>query len=334
MTLAIKQNLDGFVKNTWDLTKSATWILSPNTQKLKKQRRKGYEKYLENQRGNRKTRMLKFKQFVTVAVCFMLFTGGASAKTMYLKNSAWSYTDKKMADEDMMSVYGKGESVEVLKTITVPKARWEPSLFSYWFQKEMHKVCLIEKNGLRTYIQAKKLTEKKPADTYTISNCYRKLTIRAGGKVYDRPKGTATVLKDSLTVYTIGQTKLWYEFYDKGNVYFIRKNAKDITSDTKASFPKVILDGVPKSCIDRVKYQYSIMPETLRKATQARIIVVSDWKNEDKTLAGFMCPAKGLFSVNISISETLISVSFHLKISTPFGFSTRKHSANPCRRSS
>lgn len=236
--------------------------------------------------------MLKFKQFVTVAVCFMLFTGGASAKTMYLKNSAWSYTDKKMADEDMMSVYGKGESVEVLKTITVPKARWEPSLFSYWFQKEMHKVCLIEKNGLRTYIQAKKLTEKKPADTYTISNCYRKLTIRAGGKVYDRPKGTATVLNDSLTVYTIGQTRLWYEFYDNGNVYFIRKNAKDITSDTKASFPKVILDGVPKSCIDRVKYQYSIMPETLRKATQARIIVVSDWKNEDKTLAGFMCPAR------------------------------------------
>lgn len=237
-------------------------------------------------------RMLKIKQLVTIAVCFMLFTGGASAQTMYLKDSAWSYTNKKLTSEDMMSVYGKGESVEVLKTMAVPKTKWVPSLSSYWFQNKQHKVCMIEKNGLKTYIEAEKLTENKPADTYTVSNCYRKLTIRSGGKVYDRPKGTATVLKDGLTVYTIGQTKQWYEFYDKGNVYFIRKNSKDITSNTKASFPKVILDGVADSCIDRVKYQYSLMPEELRQATQARVIVVSDWKNEDETLAGFMWPAR------------------------------------------
>ena len=229
------------------------------------------------------------KKIITIIVTLMLFTSTASAQTMYLKNSAWSYTSKRIIPENMMAVYGKGEVVEVIKTKTEQKMAWLPKTRMYYYSEQKQKICLVEKNGVKAWILRSDLTTKKPQYTYKVKNCYRKLTIRKGGKIYDSPKGTKTVLTEELTVYTIGQTNYWYEFYHEGEVYFISKKSSDIISNEKSTFPKILLDGVSDSCIDRVKYQYSLIPQKIRNDIAIKAIVVSNWKGEKETIAGAVC---------------------------------------------
>ena len=229
------------------------------------------------------------KKIITIIVTLMLFTSTASAQTMYLKDSAWSYTDPKIVPDYAMAIYGKSETVKVISTKTAPKMAWIPSLKLYLYSEHNQKVCIVEKNGAKAYIPRSCLTTKKPQYTYKVKNCYRKLTIRKGGSIYDTPtsKSDKRVLTEDLTVYTIGQTNYWYEFYHEGKVYFIRKKSTDIISNEESAFSEIILDGVPKSCADRVKYQYSLMPQELRDDIEIKSITISAWKDEKQTLSGF-----------------------------------------------
>lgn len=231
------------------------------------------------------------KKIITIIVTLMIFTATASAQTMYLKDSAWSYTDPEIVPDYAMAIYGKSETVKVISTKTVPKMTWIPSLKLYLYSKHNQKVCIVEKNGAKAYIPRSCLTTKKPQYTYKVKNCYRKLTIRKGGSIYDTPtsKSDKHVLTEELTVYTIGQTNYWYEFYHEGKVYFIRKKSTDIISNEKSTFPKILLDGVSDSCIDRVKYQYSLIPQKIRNDIAIKAIVVSNWKGEEETIAGVVC---------------------------------------------
>lgn len=228
------------------------------------------------------------KKIITIIVTLLLFTSAASAQTMYLKDSAWSYTDTKIVPDYAMTAYGKCETVDVIGIKTVPKTEWVQSLKSYMYTDKSQKVGIIKKNGAKAYIPRSCLTTKKPQYTYKIKNCYRKLTVRKGGSIYGVPtsKGDKHVLTEELTVYTIGQTNYWYEFYHEGKVHFIRKKSTDIIGNEKSTFPKIILDGVPKSCADRVKYQYSLMPQELRDDIDIESITVSNWKNEKQSTAG------------------------------------------------
>ena len=229
------------------------------------------------------------KKILTIIITILLFTSTASAQTMYLKDSAWSYTDPEIVPDYAMAIYGKSETVKVISTKTVPKMTWVPPLKSYLYSEHNQKICIVEKNGAKAYIPRSCLTTKKPQHSYKVKNCYRKLTIRKGGSIYDMltSKSDKRVLTEDLTVYTIGQTNYWYEFYHEGKVYFIRKKSTDIISNEESTFPEIILDGVPKRCADRVKYQYSIMPQELRDDIEIKSITISAWKDEKQTLSGF-----------------------------------------------
>lgn len=229
------------------------------------------------------------KKIIKIIATLLLFTSTASAQTMYLKDSAWSYTDPKIVPDYAMAVYGKSETVDVIGIKTVPKTEWVQSLKSYMYTDKSQKVGIIKKNGVKAYIPRSCLTTKKPQYTYKIKNCYRKLTVRKGGSIYGVPtsKGDKHVLTEELTVYTIGQTNYWYEFYHEGKVCFIRKKSTDIIGNEKITFPKIILDGVPKTCADRVKYQYSLMPQELRDDIEIKSITVSDWEDGKHGIAGF-----------------------------------------------
>ena len=218
-----------------------------------------------------------------------MFTSVASAQTMYIKEQCWSYSNKETVSDYSMSVYGKNEAVNIISTKTVPKMVWIPSLRTYLYSEYNQKVCVVEKNGIKTYIPYSYLTKNKPKNTYKISNCYRKLIIAEGGNIYSIPSysGNKKVLDKELTIYTIGQTKYWYEIYYEGNIYFIKKKSTDIIGNEESIFPEIILDGVPKRCADRVKYQYSLMPQELRDDIEIKSITISDWKDEKQTISGF-----------------------------------------------
>ena len=71
----------------------------------------------------------------------MLFTSTASAQTMYLKNSAWSYTDPEIVPDYAMAIYGKSEAVEVIKIKTEQKMAWLPKTRMYYYSEQKQKIC-------------------------------------------------------------------------------------------------------------------------------------------------------------------------------------------------
>ena len=243
----------------------------------------------------------KMKRSLMVVLCLLMFTSTASAQTMYLKDVAWSHQSKEIEASNRIAIYGEGEAVEVINTLTWNRTEWSAKSKCYVLsEKKSHKVCEVEKNGKKAYIPMSSLTTKKPKVSYTIKNCYRKLTIRDGGAVrVNSPSGRKINLDEWLTVYTIGRTNYWYEFYHKGRLYFIQKNSADIVMNEESTFPRIELDGVLSSCIDRVKYQYSLVPQYFRDYYAPNSFTVSNWKNQDTGKAGYIY----LTSKNIWLRE-------------------------------
>lgn len=238
------------------------------------------------------------KLFLTL-VLVILFTSTANAETMYLKEQAWSYSSPKLIPDIAVSVYGKDERVEVLDTETVMMPVWVPTLHSYMYKDEDCKMCLVEKNGVKAYLPRSVLSTKKPKYTYRIKNCYKKITIAKGGRLYSSPtfSSRSLTLENDLTLYTLGQTNYWYEVYHNGNVYFIKKQSKDIISDEPSVFPTIYLDGVSENCVDRVMYMYSLLPQRIRDDVYVNSITVSDWEDRKQTIMGHIYMDKGIISV-------------------------------------
>lgn len=217
------------------------------------------------------------KKFIIVLLSIFLFTSTAYAKTMYLKDTSWSYGTHFATDNEYVSIYGENETVEVLHTYQSDIYEWNYDKQMYYVTPKIQKVCLVKKNGLEQYIPKSLLTDEKPEYTYTVKKCYKELSIDENAYIYELPtsKSNKIKLKENIVFYTTGQTNKWYQIYYKGHIYFIRKNSKYISNISDSEFPVIIDSNNSLDTIYRVKYYYSMLPEEIRKEILDLTIIIS-----------------------------------------------------------
>ncbi len=216
--------------------------------------------------------------FLCAGICLTTDTSYAAAKTMYFKTAATSHYYKSSVYGTTVGFYGKNEAV----TVNASKRYLTQSGAIVTYHEIKH-------FGKTVYINGDYLTNKKPANSYRSTECFKEITLNTQANLYAQPKTSSVAVsyKDH-TICTIGQTGNWYKVFVNGQVRFMRKSDPAIKQVRSTPCPvtvKVSGSTTKKSNIKkRVQYQYALLPDVARakfKQRELTIQIVSKLPNTE-----------------------------------------------------
>ena len=231
-----------------------------------------------------------------VAILIFLMTGSAFGLDQHLgtkyfaePETAWYFG--RIDSPFYAGVYGKGEEVEVVKRGIARDAN----------QNKVYMSCGFDAFGKTVFVKQNSLTKEKPAFSYKVTPYFKCLVLKKGIKLYEEPRSESkATFYSGEELYTVGkatgEAAGWYKVVVSGKAKFVQKTDKAIQRLRSPRFPTISVSQFPKTerenIKNRVKYQYAMLPDYVRKALEKKRVRITilpklDAEREAKGVAGY-----------------------------------------------